>query len=256
MPDNRPGVRVRPVLKAYQQVADQLREAISDGTLLPGQRLPSENVLAREFGVSRATVREALRVLAAHNLIRTAKGADGGSYVTLPTIDHISEFMRANINLLTESRNVSLQEFLEARELLEVPAARLAAERGTREDVERLRATIPSAPLELGTEQQFTFNERFHSTIVDCSRNTLLLISAQPVFSVLQRNLDRSHLGQRFHRTINDDHRRIADAVEAKDAQAAAEEMSRHLQWLRGYYEKAWRHSRRDPHEERPAERN
>lgn len=243
-------VRVRPVLKAYQQVAEQLREAIATGGLVAGQRLPSENTLAREFGVSRATIREALRVLAAHNLIRTAKGASGGSFVTLPTIDHISEFMRANINLLTESQNVSLQEFLEARELLEVPAARLAAERGTTLDVERLRAAIPPLPLEMGTEQQFGYNERFHSIIVESSRNTLLLISAQPVFTVLQTNLARSNLGQRFHRTINEDHRRIADAVQAKDPDAAAAEMSKHLRWLRGYYEKAWRHSRRVHHEQ------
>ena len=123
---------VRRVRKAYEQVADQLRELIMTGELAPGERLPNEALLAREFGVSRATVREALRVLAAQNLLRTAKGAGGGSYVTLPTVDHISEFLRSNINLLTESRDVTLDELIEARELLEVPAARLAAARRSR----------------------------------------------------------------------------------------------------------------------------
>src|SRR5262249_20886659 len=83
---------VRRVRKAYEQVADQLRDLILAGELSRGERLPNENMLAREFGVSRATVREALRLLAAQNLIRTAKGAGGGSYVTLPSVDHISEF--------------------------------------------------------------------------------------------------------------------------------------------------------------------
>ena len=93
--ERQPGpVPVRRVRKAYEQVADQLRELIMTGELAPGERLPNEALLAREFGVSRATVREALRVLAAQNLLRTAKGAGGGSYVTIPTVDHISEFLR------------------------------------------------------------------------------------------------------------------------------------------------------------------
>ena len=79
------------VRKSYEQVADQLRELIVSGSIPQGGRLPTETVLARDFGVSRATVRESLRLLAAQGLIRTAKGQTGGSYVTLPTVDHISE---------------------------------------------------------------------------------------------------------------------------------------------------------------------
>ncbi|MBV9422849.1 MAG: FadR family transcriptional regulator, partial [Solirubrobacterales bacterium] len=117
---------VRRVRKAYEQVYDQLRELIMRGELERGQRLPNEALLAREFGVSRGTVREALRLLAAHGLIRTAKGAGGGSFITLPTVDHVSEFLQVNIGLLNESRDVSAEEMLEARELLESFAARMA----------------------------------------------------------------------------------------------------------------------------------
>src|SRR5919206_988469 len=84
---------VQRVRKAYEQVADQLRELITSGELAPGQRLPSEAALAVQFGVSRATIREALRVLLTQNLIRTTKGAHGGSFVNLPTVDHISAFL-------------------------------------------------------------------------------------------------------------------------------------------------------------------
>ena len=154
---------VRRVRKAYEQVNDQLRELIVSGELAPGERLPNEAVLAREFGVSRATVREALRILTAQNLIRTTKGAGGGSYVTLPTVDHISEFLRGNLNLLSEADHVTLEEFLELRELIEVPAARLAAERASPADVERLRDTIPEQPLRMTTQEQFSFNKGFHT---------------------------------------------------------------------------------------------
>jgi GntR family transcriptional repressor for pyruvate dehydrogenase complex len=238
-------VPVRRVRKAYEQVADQLRELIMTGELSPGERLPNEALLAREFGVSRATVREALRVLAAQNLLRTAKGAGGGSYVTLPTVDHISEFLRANIGLLTDSQDVTLDELIEARELLEVPAARLAAARSREADLERLRASIPGDPLRLGASEQFALNKEFHSTLIECCGNTLLYIAVQPVFSALQTSLARSALGRRFHREINDHHRRIVEAIEAGDADAAGDEMYTHLEFLVPFYEKAWRDLRR-----------
>src|ERR1700759_2886764 len=113
-------VPVRRVRKAYEQVADQLRELIMSGELTPAQRLPNEAALAAQFGVSRPTIREALRELSAMSLIRTTKGASGGSFGTVPSPDHSSEFLRANIGLLSQAEHVPLDEFLEARTLLEV----------------------------------------------------------------------------------------------------------------------------------------
>jgi DNA-binding GntR family transcriptional regulator len=157
-------VPLRRVRKAYEQVADQLRELIVRGELRPGDRLPVESALAREFGVSRATVREALRLLAAQSLVRTEKGATGGSYVTLPTAATISSLVHANVGLLAETRNVTLEELLEARELVEVPAARLAAVRRSEEDLELLRTSVPDDAARLGTREEFTYNAEFHSS--------------------------------------------------------------------------------------------
>jgi DNA-binding FadR family transcriptional regulator len=225
-------------------VAEQLRTLVVEGALQPGSRLPNEAVLAREFGVSRATLREALRSLAAQNLIRTAKGAGGGSYVTLPSIDGVSSFLHSSIALMADADDVTLEELLEARELLEVPAARLAARRRSDEELERLRAAIPDEPLRLGPDQQFVYNQDFHSVVIDGCRNALLAIAVQPIFGVLQRNLARSRLGERFHGAINDQHRLIAAAIEAGDADAAGGEMHEHLAYLRPYYERAWRRLR------------
>jgi DNA-binding FadR family transcriptional regulator len=214
------------------------------GELVPGQRLPTETLLAADYGVSRATVREALRLLDAQNLIKTAKGATGGSYVTLPSPDHLSESLRSAIGLLAEAQDVSLEELLEVREVLEVPAARLAAARRSDDDLDALHAAIPQSPLRLGTDEQFGFNRDFHSLVIDFSGNTLLSIAAQPVFGVLQTRLARSRLGPRFHRAINEHHRSIAAAIGAGDADAAGAEMHAHLEYLRPFYEKAWRHHR------------
>jgi GntR family transcriptional repressor for pyruvate dehydrogenase complex len=228
-------------VKQYEQIAEQLRTLVVDGTLQPGARLPNEAVLAREYGVSRATLREALRSLAAQDLIRTAKGAGGGSFVTLPSVEHISSFVHSSITLMADANDVSLEDLLEARELLEVPAARLAAKRRDDDELERLRETIPEEPMRMGPDQQFVYNQDFHSVVIDCCDNALLAIAAQPIFGVLQRNLARTKLGERFHRAINDQHRSIAAAIEAGDADAAGGEMQAHLAYMRPYYERAWR---------------
>ena len=229
------------MLKAYEQVADRLRQLIVGEELARGERLPNELQLADEFGVSRATVREALRLLAAQSLIRTAKGVGGGSYVTAPSAENVSESLRSGLGLMTSSADVTLEELLEVRDLLEVPAARLAALRRSDGHLERLRAAIPGEPLRLGTQEQFVHNADFHSTVIDASCNTLLSIAAEPVFAVLQTRLSRSRLGQRFHRSVNDHHREIAAAIESAEEQAAGELMHEHLGFLRPYYEQAWR---------------
>jgi DNA-binding FadR family transcriptional regulator len=239
--DGTPRPAVRRVRKAYEQVADQLRELIVTGEVLPEERLPNETLLAREFGVSRPTIREALRVLATQSLIRTAKGAGGGSYVTMPSVAQISDVLSSNINLLTGSQELTLEELIEARKLLEVPAARLAARRRSAIDLERLREAIPGDPAALSTGESFSYNRDFHSVLVDASGNTLLFIAAQPIFSALQTHLARSGIGGRFHEAVNEQHVTIAEAIEAGDEDAAAAEMDAHLDFLIPFYEKAWR---------------
>lgn len=236
-----PALPLRRVRKSYEQVADQLRSLIVTGDLPQGGRLPTETELARELGVSRATVRESLRLLAAQGLVRTLKGQTGGSYVTLPTFDHISESLGSSISLLADARDLTLEELIEVRELLEVPAARLAARRRRDGDVERLRATIPADRPALDTQAEFVHNRDFHATLIDCCENRLLRIAAQPVFSALQTSLSRSGLPRVFHRSIHAHHARIVEAVEAGDEDAAAAEMHEHLAFLVPYYEKAWK---------------
>jgi DNA-binding FadR family transcriptional regulator len=234
------GSSLHRVRKAYEQVYDQLRELIMQGELERGQRLPGEAALAREFGVSRGTVREALRLLTAHNLIRTAKGAGGGSFVTLPTVDHVSEIFQANIRLLSESREVTAEEMLETRELLEPFAARMAAGRRNQDDLERLQACIIDDPLELGTERQHSSNNAFHRALLQASGNTLLAIAAQPVFGILQTNMRRSEIDHATLARVNDDHRDILDAVNRGDAEAAERHMHEHLAMLRETYVRLW----------------
>jgi DNA-binding FadR family transcriptional regulator len=232
-------IELRRVKKAYEQVADQLRELILAGRLKPGVRLPPEQQLAAELRASRATIREALRILSTEGLVRSAKGAGGGTYVMHPTVEDISSFLRTNIGLLVRSKEVSLDEFLEAREIFEVPAARIAATRRRPEDVARLRATLSSS-VDGPSDEQFVANRDFHATIVDVCSNALLTMAAHPVFIVLQTHLVRTTLDAGFHETIRSHHASIADVIDQGDGDRAAQLMAEHLAWLRPIYERTW----------------
>lgn len=231
--------------KAYEEVAARLRHQIVRGERADGDRLPSETVLAAQFGVSRATVREALRVLTAQDLIRTARGAGGGSYVRVPSVRHISDFLHSSIDLLTSAQYVTVEELLEARELLEVPAARLAATRREDADVARLREAIRAAGPKVDAQEEFAYNTDFHTIVLDTCGNTLLSIAAQPVFTVLMTGFARSSLGVRFHQAVRSQHREIADAIDKGDGDASGRLMYEHLEYLRPTYEKLWDEARR-----------
>jgi DNA-binding FadR family transcriptional regulator len=227
------------VRQAYEQVADQLRAHILSGDLPPDHRLPSEEELGREFGISRTTVREALRSLAAQGLVRTARGASGGSFVMRPTPEHIADHLRVNVNLLVQAGDVSLEQFLEVRGELEILATRLAAQRRTEEQLELMRAAVPGAAV--GSTVQPRYEHRdFHSLVCEASGNTLLIVTTEPIFSVLHGRIRQAGLPEAFFRGLDDDHARILAAIESGDSDAAAEAMADHLEFLRPTFEKVW----------------
>ena len=230
--------------KVYEDIAAEIRRSILSGELASGARLPPEKQLADEFGVGRTTIREALRLCAGAQLIQTEEGSTGGSFVARPSSARLSDSLGSGIGMLAQAEEVSLEELLELRLLLEVPAARFAAERRTEEDVERLKDASPIELLRLSPTDQFTHNQEFHSVLIETSGNSLLSIAARPIFVVLQRSLGRSRLGAGFHSAINEHHRDIAAAVASGDPAAAARHMVEHLEFLRPYYERAWRYAR------------
>ena len=115
------------------QIATAIRESILSGALAIDQRLPNEAELAAQFGVSRPTVREALKRLAAKNLIRSQRGVSGGNFVTLPSSEQVRSDLSTTATLLVSHEVFSLAEVAESRRLLETLCARLAAERRTTE---------------------------------------------------------------------------------------------------------------------------
>jgi GntR family transcriptional regulator, transcriptional repressor for pyruvate dehydrogenase complex len=225
--------RVRP---AYIQVSDQLRDLIIKGGLAPGERLPVETELSVMFGVSRSTVREALRTLSSQNLVTTRRGVNGGTFVAEPDADNLGAFLETSIGLLTGTAGISVAELLEARSLFEVPAASLAATRRTAEQLEFLRQSLAGAG-QSGLSHNFEGHKEFHRLIMEVSGNRLLEVITRPIFSVLRTRFLRDQAPREFWVCVVDDHQKIFDAIEASDAESAGSLMQEHLDRLRVTYE-------------------
>lgn len=242
-PHNPTGLRAQaalPVSKlrpAYQQVADQLMGLIVAGSLAAGDRLPTEAELASNFGVSRSTIREALRVLASQNLITVLRGTRGGTFVARVQPNQVSQYLETSIGLMTGSDEFTVTEMLEARELLEVPAARLAAKRREDHQIATLRATLQREKESRGRGPKFQEHRNFHTVIAEAAGNNLLVMMIEPVFRVLQNRFLRPAVPQQFWEQVDHDHEQLIVAIESGDGEASAELMHDHLRRLRPAYE-------------------
>ncbi len=230
-------VTIRKTAPAYFRVAERLRAQILSGRLIAGERLPSEDDLASRYDVSRSTVREALRQLSSQGLLTTNRGVQGGSRVALLDPAEVAEMLTLGITLLSQFEQVTVRQLLEAREHLEVPATRLAAQHRTREDLISLEQKI--VPIRRGQDNREAFeaNRAFHGAVLRASGNAMLELLAEPLFRVLQSRFLREGATSAFWTRVVKEHREIFGAIKKGDAAAAGRLMDRHLAGLRTTYE-------------------
>ncbi len=227
---------------AYQQVAEKLRREIISGKFEPGHRLPVEGDLAEQLGVSRSTVREALRALTSQKLVVTTRGVTGGSFVAHPIPSDVGDSLIESLEWLAMADQITVGELLEAREMLEVPAAGLAAIRRTPEELAALDQHCRMPPRTRGSTFEGTRN--FHVLIVNASGNRLLETMTRPLFVVLQDRFLRDQAPDSFWKRVDIEHNTIYKAIEAGDRMVAEYEMKEHLHHLRRMYEQIDRYRR------------
>src|SRR6516164_7199282 len=119
------------VPKASDVLASELRERILTGELVEGTALPAERELVKQTQMSRATVREALRILEVQNLVRVRAGRAGGAFVQRPT----TKSMANSVTMLIRGQRIKLADLMETREALEPFCAELAARKRTDDDL-------------------------------------------------------------------------------------------------------------------------
>ncbi|BBL79771.1 GntR family transcriptional regulator [Rubrobacter xylanophilus] len=226
------GFEPAPVRRAREQVELQLREAILSGALRSGERLPSELELARSFGVSRATVREALGRLASAGLISRVPGASGGSFVR--SVDHASlgKALGESIDNTFRFGSISFEELNRVRRLLEVPAAREAALRRSEEDIERLRHNIERQKNASVEDPRLAeLDSGFHTAIAEASGNRVLAAFVYALHSVIREVL-YLNISPEEGREVVRQHIAVAREIIRGDPEGAARAMEEHLDYI------------------------
>jgi GntR family transcriptional regulator, transcriptional repressor for pyruvate dehydrogenase complex len=215
--------RITPT-RASSDVIAQIRTAILSGRFRPGDRLPTERELAQQFGVSRVTVRDALRALEAGGLVRVKVGGQGGPYVAEPDIALLSDSLSTHLQL----RGTSFHELAEARLALETTAARLAAERATPADLAALEAVVEGPNGPDGGPAATSLD--FHTALVTAAHNGALLAMFMATRALIQDAFDTLHASQPdMAIAARTAHGQLYRAIARRDAETAVRIMREHL---------------------------
>jgi GntR family transcriptional regulator, transcriptional repressor for pyruvate dehydrogenase complex len=220
----------RPVSvgRMSQVIVDQIKILLREGRLSPGDRLPSERELCQRFGVSRVTVREALRVLEAGGLVEIRVGARGGAFLTSPTTERLGEGLA---DLLTLSA-LTASEVTEARMVFEIGILPQAVHRANDEDVAALFAMVEDAQAALDDDTySMAMSAAFHVRVATCTHNPAIEMLVRSFHGPLLMSLREARVAAPVmgHRGT-DEHLQIARAIEHRDPDEAVRIMRRHLE--------------------------
>lgn len=224
-------IRAEP---AYRRVAVALRARILDRTLREGDRLPAETELARQFGVHRSTVREALRELESRGLVQRRAGSKLMS-VSRPQQGAVA----AGVSHALLLHDVTVRDLWEALTILEPPIAAGAAQRRTDADLDCVSAAVEAyAAARADTEQAVQLTVAVFRCLGEASHNPVLGLAQEPLLRLLEPSL-RVMIDQvpQARARIATAHRRLLDALLARDADAAQQWMARHIRDFRKGFE-------------------
>ena len=210
-----------------EQVAERLIMLIEHDELAPGTLLPAEGKLAQEFGVSRPVVREALKVLAAKDIVAIANGK--GAIVRPMTSAPLRDFFQRALR----NRHATAVELLEVRKGIEVQSASLAAQLRTDEELSELTGILPALSEALHDPVAFvTIDTRFHLLVAAASHNKLLHHLIESIRDPMQesmREVSRRRVTEEQHAFALTAHARIVDAIEEAAPEAAGSAMAAHF---------------------------
>ncbi|NMH96924.1 FadR/GntR family transcriptional regulator [Pseudonocardia acidicola] len=209
-------------------IVEQIRFLIRDGQLKAGDRLPSERELGERFGVSRVTVREALKMLEANGLVTIKVGARGGAFVTAPTSERVGEGIS---DLLTFSV-VEPADVTEARQVFELGIVPLVCRRADEQDITDLLEICDRAEAMLKADGEYpvSLSAEFHVRVARATHNPALELLARSFHGPMLRSLMRAQEGDpRVGIKGTQEHREFVEAVRMRDVAAATAVMTTHL---------------------------
>lgn len=219
------------------QIADAIEQMILRGQLRVDDRLPGESDLAQKFGVSRPTVREALKRLAARHLIRSRRGPAGGTFVCGPSPEDLSATIGTATALMVASGQVDLDQISAARVEMEAACCRLAVESRTEEQLAALQAEIEIEQDMSISDQDYCASEvRFHRLVVDATGNPLMRFLMNALIEMLLPISNMIIYRVRDRRMIVEFHQSIVLALRLRDAEAAVSAVRHLIAYTRDLY--------------------
>lgn len=209
---------------AYKAVSAQIERAIVDGALPLGAALPTEQELSERFGVHRSTVREAIRQVEQEGLLQRREGRR--LFVCLPGVHDLAP--RATRLLLLQQ--TTFQELWELAMSLEPLAARLAAQRAQPQDLQALQDNLAASRRCPDDASMVQLDVQFHALVGRASRNHALMLAREPAGLLYNPTLLQvfAHLPQARQRNLVA-HQHIVEALDRRDADAAAEWTAKHM---------------------------
>jgi DNA-binding FadR family transcriptional regulator len=210
-------------------LAERLHKQIVEGMYAPGSPLPTERELVSSTGLSRGSVREALRILEARGLVRTKPGRYGGTVVARPS----DEFLGSQIHNFAKVHGVSLQALVEARQALGPAIAALAAKNRTEQDLAELHAISGrlDAAVESDVPRFLEENANWHSALAVASHNDLLRAFTASISALmLDVSRIRNFASRDVRQLVSAAHRRILQAIEAQEAETARRRSERDIE--------------------------
>ncbi|MFW1677939.1 FadR/GntR family transcriptional regulator [Pontibacter sp. JAM-7] len=228
-------IELEPVQRTSlsKQIADQLEDAIMEGSLRANDRLPTEEEMSKRFSVSRATIREAMKRLAAKKLVRSKRGPAGGTFVNELGAAELSDSLVTATTMFVSMNNISLEEISETRKEMETLCCRLACQNRTDKDLQRLENALgKQSDSQISAEAFCAADVQFHRTLVDASHNRMLGFVMYCLIEALQpvANMLAYHFRERA--VILNQHRRLLDAVHSRNTALATNIMLEQLDYL------------------------
>ena len=210
---------LNPEAELSSQIASAIKDAIVNGGLIVDERLPSESELCDKFNVSRPTVREALKRLAAQNLIRTQRGASGGAFVNRINFEDAYSQQITTSTLLLSMNQVTFETACEARYTLERSCVALSAKRRKPDHLATMRAEIHRQGQPGLSDEGFCASDvAFHRALVDGAANPVISYQLAGAVEAMQPLMNMITFSARDRARIIELHTQIADALEKKDA--------------------------------------
>ena len=222
--------------KVYEQVIEQIQNNIMEGLFKKGDKLTSERELSEKMGVSRTSIREALRVLETMGVVESRQGE--GNFIC----SNIEKSLLQPLSMMFKLNNGSFSDIYELRSILEIECARLSAIRATDMDCRELLSVVEEMEQETFGENRYEIlvelDKKFHNTLSDISKNYLIESLFSTISNLFEKFIEDARYkiilfdSEQANKSLLIQHKKICESIIKKNQDMAVEAMREHMEYV------------------------